>query len=358
MKIEVIQLGELEVFFYSNRIQKQPHLPISSLRVASQIKNPSAKKDDIALVVAFDNNDEMIAYCGCLPTNIESNKNERFCFSSGWWKNEEKGNLAALKVFAKALQCWNMRMIFDDLPAKSSAIINKSRNFELLEIRGKKYFLQFDFANWIIKRRPQFAFALKFFSLVDRFLNVFVSSIKTTQLNNEITINEIKFFDEESENFISQQIRNNFLNRSVHELNWILKYPWLSNKQPKYKIENSKYYFSLLCNTFENRIYKVYLKQELIAVLFFTNRDGLYKLPYLYYNHKQRQSVAGAIKKILYQNKAKSFLTHQKNIIKILKMKCIYSKSHKKTFAFPKNLKQRFLQKNIIQDGDGDVVFT
>jgi len=358
MKIEVVKLNELQDFFYSERIQKHAHLPITSLRVSSQINNPNAKNNDVVLVVAFNMKDEIIAYFGCLPAKISNDKNGRFCFSSGWWKDEKKGNLAALKVFLKALQLWNMRMLFDELPEKSKTILSKSGNFEMKNIAGKKYFLQFDFANWIIKKIPGFSFAKTVFVGLDWFLNTFLSLIIYKKDDKSLQIKEIKFFDEECIQFVKEHSKNDFLNQSNEVFNWILKYPWLSNNKAKYKEENSKYHFSLLCHVFENKVFKVYQNKALITILFFTNRDGLYKLPYLYYKDDHIEEVAKAIETVLYQNNAKSFLTYQKSIINILSLKSIHSKNQVKTFAFPLTLKDRFMRNNNIQDGDGDVVFT
>lgn len=359
MLIEVIQLKDLEAYFYSERIQKQADLPISSLRVASQINNPSAKPFDEILIVAFNNKDEMVAYFGCLPTILSGHQIKKICYSSCWWKHPEKGNLAAIKVFAKALQIWNKQLLFDDLPQHSKTILEKIGDFQFVQKTGKKFFLKFDFKTRIPEKIPLLAFLKIFFGGLDAILNYLLSIFRRQKKIDGLTIETIKQLDEECTKFIADHNKAHFFKRPFEEINWILKYQWLSTNHQKYKVENGKYHFSLLCSQFENQLYKIRHNKKLLAILWFTNRDGLYKLPYAFYNKKDITCVAHSIQKILLKQKADSFITYQDNIFQALEYfrHSIYKKSITKTIAFPATL-MGYNNESVISDGDGDVVFT
>ena len=74
---EIIKLNKLELSIYikSERFLNAPVLPISEHRALSQIKNPKALKDDVLLLLTYDN-EKLIGYLGILPDDIFLNETQ------------------------------------------------------------------------------------------------------------------------------------------------------------------------------------------------------------------------------------------------------------------------------------------
>ena len=71
MRIQVYTVGELQSLVESKYFSQLTNVPISPLRAISQHHNPKAQTSDPALIVANNDQDEIIAYAGLyLPTIV------------------------------------------------------------------------------------------------------------------------------------------------------------------------------------------------------------------------------------------------------------------------------------------------
>lgn len=362
MDLRIITVGKLKSFVEDPAFSELTDAPISPLRAISQAKNPNAAADDPALIIAYDSEEQVLAYFGCLPDQLQNNEPKKICWSSCWWVHPTKGKVAAMPVFYKALQVWNAKMLFDALPERSEAVLDKMGYFSFRKIDGLHSFLRFKFHKIISKRIPLLAPLKNIFYVVDTLLNIPLQARlsflkRKTKPENNIHLKRIAKVDLETERFIQANTENEFPQRKASTFNWIIQNPWLTTN----KSFTKKYFFSSHADHFENFLFKVYKDNEMIAFFWLTLRDGTAKLPYCYISQGYESTIAQVLKHQLYTLPIDTFICFQQNILPALaetKTAFLYKKAVSKTFGWTNTLDTYFESDFYLQDGDGDAVFT
>ena len=364
MELRIITLADLEDLTTADALKKVEWIPITPMRARSQQKNPQAQPQDSVLILAYNDAQELIAFFGCLPDRLqnEDGLSQPVCWSTGWWVHPHKGRSAAMPVFYKALQLWETRMLFDALPERSMAILEKMKYFSFRKIKGQHIFLLFKFHKIIPRRLPVLAPLKNIFLAVDIFFNLPLKMwqrIKGKQFLSEknIQIQRIEYIDKATETFIHEIAKNELSPKSADTFNWIIKYPWLSSEQDF----SSRYYFSSFARNFENILLNIYENEKQVAFLWMTLRDGTAKLPYCYIKSGKEKIAVKVLIQQLLEKEADTFICFQQNILPEIMQQNIpmlYSKEISKTFAWTKTLDNFFEKEIYIQDGDGDGVFT
>jgi len=357
MTFREIKIGELLGFIASDFYKNSPIIPISPQRAISQSNNPNSKATDVALILALDNSENIIGYIGILPGKITNNSAPYF-WNSCWWVDTKKGKLAAMLLFYKMLQISNKKMVFFELTETTKNIVAKFK-FKTEVVTGFKGFLLFNFAQ-ILSRKNNFFKTIKpLLSFSDWFLNCFISlKLSKFKKDTNIECKPITSIDEETEKFIHQFSDSQLIPINKSELNWIIKYPWI-NTRPTIEDKQiaKRYFFSSVSKSFSNNLYKVYKDEKLIAVLFFTIRNNEMKLPYAYFNSDDTSSVIDAIYQIAINKLVKSFTCFNQQLVQELntsKNPFTFTKPLSKNIAYPSTLN---VNRNMMQDGDGDAVF-
>lgn len=362
MDLRIITVGKLEAFVEEAAFANLADIPISPLRAFSQAQNPNAELDDPALVIAYDKEEQVLAYFGCLPDRLQKNNSEEFCWSSCWWVHPNKGQAAAMPVFYKALQLWNAKMLFDALPERSEAVLGKMGYFSFHKMEGIHSFLRFKLHKIIPTRVSLLAPLKNVFFVLDVLLNIpnqirlnfwkrkntFVDSIKIKRINT---------IDQETETFIHSLSKNDLIKRNSSNFNWIIQNPWLSSN----KTYTSNYFFSSHADHFENILLKIHHGENMIAFLWLTLRDGTAKLPYCYISPGSENIAANILINQLIENPVDTFICFQQNILSAIannKAPFLHQKEVSKTFGWTNTLDTFFEYDPYIQDGDGDGVFT
>jgi len=367
MEIKSIKLFELQDFINSDLYKKSKLIPISRQRAISQIHNPRASQNDTVLIVAIDKNKQIVGYIGALPEKLNIKQDLKICWNSCWWTDKEKGKKISMFLFYKLLDEWDSNLIFRDLTDRTKKIILSTNRFlAVKEIYNFKGFLKFNFAE-ILPRKIHFfkhlTFLLKF---IDAILNlkmriyhyIYLLKIK----NDEIKTVEIETVDKEAETFINLYNKNEVIRRGKNELNWILKYPWLTEiKNEENTNAQKKYYFSLIKKQFKNKLIKIYYKEKIIGVVLLTQIDGEVKIPYIYFSSENIDLIVSFLMQFLINNNSKIFFTANKEIVKFIsnkKLFFIHKKMIIKDFVISKNI-EKYIDKNMtLQDGESDFVFT
>ncbi len=365
MQISVLTISELVPFIESDAFRQLADIPITPLRALSQFNNPKAKPDDPVLVIAFNEQQEVIAYAGCLPDQLNIAPEEKICWNSCWWTHPEKGKGASMPVFYKALQIWKAKMLFDGLPARSEAILRPLKFVHFEKIAGVNGFLRSKVCSIILNRKPElhpFQFLFKAFDASINFLMVFRFFLWKKRLQNSSwNIQRIKRVDKEVDIFIQQQSSKQLIQRNAKDLNWILDFPWLDQQKNKNAPFRKRYFFSAHTERFESHLFKIKKENQLIAFVFLSDRDGTITLPYFYCLANHIEAVSKIVLHRLLLLKATSFICYHPQFVAYLQKSntpFFYLKNISKTVGIPMSLKSYFDQTPVIQDGDGDVVFT
>ncbi len=362
MDLRIITAGELQSFVETSSFAQLDNVPISPLRALAQHKNPAAEFDDPVLFIAFDDDGQVLSYFGCLPDRLRNVESEKICWSSCWWAHPQKGKASVMAVFYKALQSWEGKMLFDALPDRSKKVLEQMRFFSFREIKGIHAFIKFKFHKIIPARYPYLSAFKTIFYGVDYLLNlptqVFHYIWKQGHiLPDDIRVISINKIDERTQKFIDSLANYDLVKRSMEQFNWILEYPWLSNS----KEFSKRYYFSSYASIFQNNLYQVYKNDQLIALLWITNRDGTAKLPFCYVMPGFESIAVQVIFHQIIHLEVDTFICFQENILNAIKdssTPTLYQRSIKKVLGWSEKLKHHLEAPVYVQDGDGDVVFT
>ncbi|MEA3495052.1 MAG: hypothetical protein U9R42_03350 [Bacteroidota bacterium] len=365
MNFREIKVGELQAFVNSGDFLNNNIIPISSHRAISQSLNPSADKNDTALIVAYKN-EILVGYIGLLPDTIRTNKKQKIFWNSCWWVDQEKGKQIAMPLFYKAMESSKKNILLTDLSPHTLNILKKTSLFYFSNsIIGTRAFLRFDFQNILPQKKIFFSkikFVLKIldfnFNLVTAPKRIFVKQkIKKYNFNFQ----KIEFVDEEANNFIKKNNKSELIKREKKELNWIIKNKWILPEDKDKNKEKEKYFFSSFSNNFEYLLYKLYDKNDkLIAFLMLKSYNGNLIIPYCYFEKENAELIQNFITKIALQKKIKSITTFNPVLSKKFfknKSRFIFVKKLTKDFAISNELEHCKAENYNLQDGDGDGVF-
>jgi len=360
MTFREIKINELLNFIASDFYKNSDIIPISPQRAISQSKNPNSNDDDVALILALDSNDSIIGYIGILPGKISIDTSP-YCWNSCWWVHPEKGKMAAMPLFYKMLKISNKKMVFFELTKTTKTIIEKF-DFKTKTIQGLRNFLKFNFTEILPRKNNSFKAIKPLLFLLDLTLNYFKNlSLNSYKNITSIELKTIKGIDDEAELFIARFNEKQLIPINKTEINWIIKYPWIiDSPSTEDKKLARNYFFSWVSKSFSNELFKVYRKNQLIGVLFFTIRNNEMKLPYSFFEEQEIESIIQAIYHIAIKKDVISFTTFNPAIIdKIITRKnpFIINKSITKYVAYPKNCIALGIENKQFQDGNGDAVF-
>ena len=355
-----VTVGELPDFIASGEYRRSEIIPITSHRALSQYKNPAADKNDISLILAYEN-DDLLGYVGSLPDKIN---NEKVFWNSCWWVDPKNGGKVALPLFYKFLQATKSKVLLKGLTPHTQQIIEKTGLFKTVKpIRGNRFFLRF-YLHQLISGKKSF---LKYLSFLlypfDFIVNGVLITIQTFTLffdNNQSSCRIIHEIDDETNDFIKKHYTKDLIKREKEELNWIIKNPWIIRSDEYNKAESGHYPFSSVAKSFENSILKIYRTDDLVGLIVFSARNRHFKTLICYFETTDTTLVAKEIRHFLYKNKALSFLTFNNDLNKLFtENSLVYY--HKKTISEDLVVANELIpllpSSFSIQDGDGDSIF-
>ena len=363
MQLKKIKITELKSLLKSEIYLYSKNIPITKQRVLSQILNPRAKKEDIALVIALDKTNKVIGFIGALPEKIP-NKNIKVAWNSCWWIDSKKGKQIAIPLFLTFLKVYDNNVMFRDLTPKTEQILERLNLFKKVKnLTGYRYFLRINSFDFIRNKNKLFKYCIPILRVGDFMFNAIVSLKNKSFLklkNKNFTAIKVNKIDDEIEKFVFKNNKNELFKRSKKELNWILDKPWIVSKS--HKKTNQFYYFSDTSKLFKNYLYKIYdLQKNLVAVLFLSNNNGLVKLPYVYFSKDKESIVVSFLYQFLLQEKASSFFIINPILNNQIQKKTNpfwYIKKIEKDFVVSKKIADTLPEQFDFQDGEGDFVFT
>jgi hypothetical protein len=358
MKIREITVGDLPGFVRSEEYAGLHPKPITPLRALSQFNNPHARKEDIALVFAVENN-TLIAFAGLLPHAL-ANATERVFSNSGWWVHPDLGRQMGLPLFLKALQLCNQRMFFTDSPAHTQAILERTGLFTYLSPKnGTRFFLRFYLGKWL-KRKKFVLFPL--FSLADGILNALCSLRFPFLLKNNIlkqySIQSTNELSSEYDAFIKKHSCQARLKQERARLNWIVRYPWITSQDD---IPDISYPFSYRTDNFCQNFLIIRKEKDIKAILLLSVRNDHASIPFIYYKKESLPDIALMIREQLIKAGIDSLVVFRQELQSALKKAghfWLFRKNILRFSGYSKQLHSVFGEDGYFQDGDGDAAFT
>ena len=365
---EIIKLNKLELSIYikSERFLNAPVLPISEHRALSQIKNPKALKDDVLLLLTYDN-EKLIGYLGILPDDIFLNETQSIhCgwMSCLWVDPNYRGKKIAQNLIHACFESWKGNILLTEYTGPAEMLYIKMGLFtSFKEMKGVRYYVRSDLSTLLPPKRIIFDKIKPILKSLDWGINILIDTI--SYFRNPLSLNysaeEINKIDSETNNFISPLLVNQNFKRSENELNWIMQNPWvLSSDIADEKAK--KYHFTSTSRKFEITALKIRnQKSEMLGFIILTNRDGHLKIPYCFYIGNI-DAIQEVVNNFIKENKIKTVSIYQPSIIEIQKRKPFIkaiNKSITRKYLISTSLSKKVNINNIVlQDGDGDCAFT
>ena len=364
MRYQEITIDEIALFLRSDVYKNSKNIPITQQRALSQIKNPRAGKNDVALIIALDKTNQIVGFIGMLPEKIPNHPEIKLAWNSCWWVDPKKGKESAIPLFLKFLKAYDKQVMFRDLTSKTEQILMRFKLFnKVKKLNGYRYFLRLNSKEILTKRNRNWLFFSPVLTGIDFVANTilhFKNELFLKDFTTSLQVETCKNIDDEAGEFITKHQKKELFQRGKAELNWIINNPWIIKKS--LKEENQHYYFSDANPNFSNHIFKLYdTKHNLVAVLFLTNVDGLVKLPYVYYESPYLEEMISFIFSFLIEAKANSVLIFNEKLNQAFqnrKTPFFYVQKIEKDFVVSKKILPFLPKQFVFQDGEGDFVFT
>jgi hypothetical protein len=361
MEIREVKIGELGAFTGSETFRRLHPKPITELRAISQANNPGAVPEQTALIyVARDH--EVLGFTGLLPWKINPSGIPVFA-NSCWWVNPEKGRGLAIPLLMKAIEKSNSALFLTETTPKMKTLLEKTGCFEFSQpIEGIRGFFRFYLADWAQKRNPTLHSAILLLKIADAGLNLITSPyrkwFKSSLKNKILNIEKVRKITAPLKTFMEKYGESDFIAKTPEHFEWFQKYPWINESRQK---EPYAYPFSHYVNKHELTYFVFRKNKEIKAFAAISYRDNLATIPYLYWDKRYAREAICSLWFILLSNQYDSLVVYHPGIVSYLKKHraaFLYRKKVIKFTGTTKKVAPWMKEKPVIQDGDGDVIFT
>jgi len=364
IELKLYNISELEKLINSEQFYNFKNIPISLHRAKSHFQNPRADKNDTIMIIAFKNN-EIVGYMGILPDFLFSTEKVKFGWFSCFWVDENlRGEGIGTQLVEKVLSEWGGKILITEFAPLSKKLYLKTKSFEQSTfLNGIRLYNRFDLQYILPPKRNLFKQIKGLLKITDIILNS-LFDIRFLFYNQKLTtlkIKKVTTFDSETKDFINSNNTTQLFKRNAFDFEWIINNPWIINS-PKIDLLNKKYYFSSVAKSFEYFCYNILnANNEIVAFLIFSKRENTLKLPYCIYKSEYLQDIILVILQQIIELKISTFTTYNNEIsAQLLKQKTnsLFKKKMTREYLISNNLKDYLNSNFIIQDGDGDCVFT
>ena len=360
MKIVEVTVGELRDFVNSPEYNRLDIKPITALRAVSQSKNPCASASDLALVYASEKN-SLLSFVGIMTATL--NHNNGFAVSnSGWWVNPQKGKALGLPLFLRAFNGCNRRMFLTDCTAYTKEILEKTGYFKFPPpVVGKRWFIRF-YNGSRLKNNGYYKHTVNFVIGIDSLLNRLSKPLLQYGKKDERSVGyeiiQCQKLDGNLSEFLEKQSGQSFLRQDIDKLNWIVRYPWVTDNPD---IDTVSYPFSYKVQNFSQHFLIIRKEGEIRAVVLISMRDKHVTLPFYYGSTRWINEVASILKEHIINLQANSLILYNGELIRAfetIKIPSYFMKNVVRYAGFSNELEPYFPVGGLFQDGEADVVFT
>jgi hypothetical protein len=363
MRFVEITLSGIVDFTSTEEFRNGSLIPITPHRAASQSLNPRGHPDDIILIVAYNNN-ELIGYIGALPDRLNLVPGKRVAWNSGWWVDPERGRDAAMPLFYRFLERWGKHVLFADLTPLTYQIACKTGFFDGKVRMGVRGYLRMPLSDILPPKNRIFKLIKWMFSTTDFIFNVLwklrlLIWKNRHKMDKNIECEFVNNWDPSISELIRHGSAMELIRRGEAEFDWIRDNPWILQGNPD---ENARrYHFSSYIKRFEHKRVKISRGNKVIAFLIVTLRDNHLKVPYLYYDKGAMPEILNFLIHHMISVHARFISVFRDDISEYLlnsRTPMIWKKRIARYTAISKEISGLLPEGYILQDGDGDAVFT
>jgi GNAT superfamily N-acetyltransferase len=367
IELRYIHVGELEEFIISDEYKVLSDLPISKLRGRSQARNPRADRDDIALILAYDN-ETLAGYLGLLPDRIYADgRSLKICwYSCLWVMPEYRRRGLAMRLIDDAFEKYNGLVCISNYHSPSKAAIVKTGKYKEVEVlHGLRAYLRFRLQKMLpgkypkIRRLSPLLWALDFMGNLAA--DVYFSLV-APKASEKYRFENVQVLTDELSDYIDSKLSGNIFKRSREEFKWIVTNPWLTN-DAEVKSESLKYHFSWYSPDYKKwAIQMLDPNGNITGFVVLIQHQGSLKTHYLLAEDECLDELLHYIYRLMRREGIATLITHHTGLTGHIKRKRnLFIALRKSQFGFMVSSPvEAFLAGNFgnFDEGDGDSVFT
>ncbi len=366
MKIESLTARDVKQLIDSQDFLAGSIIPIVRHRAESQFLNPDLHEDDVILNIARDDHGRIMGFIGALPGSLGDHG--RFAWNSGWWVDPETGREAAMPLFYKFMEQWEMRVMFSDLTPQTFEILSRINFIRTSEREGIRLYYRSVLSGILVQRSLRHKNFRWLFTVVDLFVNLFMLVCRAvwklagqSQGIPEKDIKEMDEIDNETEELISRCRGPKNIPRGKWQLDWIIAHPWILREKPDQ--QKDKYPFSSFDEDFEQLMIRIESRAESgTAFLIINIHNRHLKIPYLYYKGETvLHDVASFLNRLAVSRRVSMLSSYHPGLTSALwdvRGPVLYRKPIIRYTGCSEDLYKISGDGFVLQDGDGDAVFT
>jgi GNAT superfamily N-acetyltransferase len=365
MQIKEIRKHQLQEYIDSTAYKTDAHVAISKHRAMSHLRNPRLQKDDLVLVLVYQD-DKMVAYLGVFSDDLyfDSGVEHVGWLSCMWVHPVMRGKGVAKQLLNTVFEAWGHKILVTEFTPAAAGLYQRTGQFvDLKYQKGYRGYLRPNLAYLLPQKNPKWLRWKSILSCIDFVLKV-PNALRLKRHRYVLpTFEYIAEIDDESWTFAQQHAAPSLVKRTKEDLNWMLRNPWLISA-PMHDHTALRYSFSARASNFQFLTLKIYDDtMQLQALLLLSIKGRQLKVPYCFCISGAEQTVLNLIYHHMIVMGLDMITLYQPSILAVFK-------SNKNPFYWLRPFKRRYiigkvledkLQSNAafeMQDGDADAAFT
>lgn len=321
LEFRLIRKKELAEFLESPLFLEAPILPITRHRAASYLKNPRSSENDPLLFLALWKG-RIHAYLGIFPDRIHFGEE---AYRAGWlscmYVDPLLRGKGVAKTFMKlAFENWDDAILVTNFTPAAYGLYQKTERFQdLYRGTGIRAYLKLSLSE-IVPRKTGKTWTKTPLQLADGLANLLLEPIhirardRIKRVNLEVEADHV--LSDEDREFMTRNSRQDFEQRGADDIQWMLDYSWV--KQGKPDEEASRYHFTSHSPAFRNQLLRIRRSGKLIGLVHFTLREGLLKLPHLWFDKDNVQWILDGISRFMFEGNAHTLLTFDPDLVRLM----------------------------------------
>ena len=362
MKLKQYTIADFKKLVFEEEFLHGKVIPVTPVRIKSQINNPKALDSDVVLTVAIDENDEILGYAGALPDEVNG---LRCAWNSCWRVKNGAPAEVSMQLLFTFISNWNKNVMFSEMTPHTSRIIEALGFCKPVTNYGLRGYFRSCLAEILPRKRKSLSKIKGILKLIDVIANLPINLYSILYRNSTSIKTEIIAADkltDEDEAFIQKHNSTQPSKRNIADFQWIDRFSWLvDDKDASTEIAN-KYYFSYKVSRFRSQWVRFMENEQLVGLVNFTIRDKELKLPYIYCEEGTETIIGDFFYTMLVKDKKLASVTTFHPAITstlLLRKHFLFKTRLPKYSAISKDLYNASGLTDIsFQMGDGDCVFT
>ncbi|WP_339735806.1 GNAT family N-acetyltransferase [uncultured Sunxiuqinia sp.] len=355
MELKKIRLQDMEAFSRSELFQSSETKPINVARMQSYLNNPHALPGDVVLYLLHDEN-KLVAFRTLFAGRL-MNQSKRFAWLSGNWVHPDYRRQGySQQLLKEALKDWDERLMFTNYAPASLQLYLKTRQFQTVYLdHGTRFYFYFRSRNVLAGRHPKLAFLLPVLDFFIQLAAGFTHLLFRPMRIRHFSMKESNLPDETCLAMAEAKKDSYLFARGRQELEWIFKYPWLSESDDHFA---SQYPFSSSVGQFKYRSIKIFHESKLVGFMVVLLRDGHMRTVHLQLPHDRMRIAARFLIRVAAKNRVETLTVLNPKLAEEVRKRpnpFLFRKKmeHGIYSSFPVSSAMR-----KIQDGEGDFIFS